>query len=48
MEKLLNGQLKNLLEINNVLSPFLSGFRNHHSTVSAAIKVFSDIINAKL
>ncbi len=46
LEKLLNEQLKTFLEINNILSPFQSGFRKQHSTVTAVMKVFSDIIDA--
>lgn len=41
----MNEQLKTFLEINNILSS-QSGIRKQHSTVTAAMKVFSDIINA--
>jgi len=34
------------LNINDILSPFQSGFRKQHSTISAALKVINDIAGA--
>jgi len=39
-------QLKEFLNANYILSPFQSGFRKQHSTISAALKAINDIVGA--
>lgn len=46
LECLIGEQLKEFLNINDILSPFQSGFRKQHSTISAALKVINDITGA--
>ena len=46
LERLVNDQVKDYLSLNNILSPFQSGFRKQHSTATAAIKVINDIVEA--
>lgn len=45
-ERLVSNQLKDFLEETSILSRYQSGFRKKHSTVSAALKVLNDIIEA--
>lgn len=45
-ESLVNSQLKHFLIENNILSGVQSGFRSRHSTITAAMAVAKDIINA--
>uniref|UniRef100_A0A3B3BNA3 Reverse transcriptase domain-containing protein n=1 Tax=Oryzias melastigma TaxID=30732 RepID=A0A3B3BNA3_ORYME len=45
-EKLVSEQLKDYLESNSILSEFQSGFRKHHSTITATLKVLDDVIQA--
>ena len=45
-ERLVSDQLKEFLDFNNILSPFQSGFRKRHSTVTAALMVLNDFIHA--
>lgn len=45
-ERLVSDQLKDFLERNDILSRHQSGFRKKHSTVSAALKVLNDILEA--
>ena len=43
---MVNDQVKDFLSLNNILSPFQSGFRKQHSSATAAIKVINDIVEA--
>lgn len=46
LERLVGEQLKEFLNINDILSPFQSGFRKQHSAISAALKMINDIAGA--
>ena len=46
LESLVNDQVKSFLSTFSVLSPFQSGFRAQHSTISAATLVVNDIVTA--
>lgn len=43
LESVVNNQLSNYLSSNSLLSPYQSGFRPGHSTVSALVKITDDI-----
>ena len=45
-EKLIHNQLSYYLSINNVLSPFQSGFRSSHFTATALLKFINDVFCA--
>uniref|UniRef100_A0A3Q3IMY9 Reverse transcriptase domain-containing protein n=1 Tax=Monopterus albus TaxID=43700 RepID=A0A3Q3IMY9_MONAL len=46
LEKIVSDQLKGFLESNYILSPFQSGFRKQHSTVTATLKFLNDVLQA--
>ena len=43
METMVNARLYHYLEINNILSPFQSGFRKHHSTKDHLVRLQTEI-----
>ena len=46
MESLVSSQLKLFISDYSLLNPFQSGFRAHHSTISAITLVTNDILSA--
>ena len=46
MEAMVNARLSHYLEINNLLSPFQSGFRKHHSTNDHLVRLQTEINGA--
>lgn len=45
-EKLIYNQLSHYLTINNILTPFQSGFRSNYSTTTALLKFTNDVFSA--
>ena len=46
-EKVVGGQIEIHLENNNLLDPFQSGYRKHHSTETAVLNITNDILSKK-
>ena len=46
MEAIVNARLSHFLEINNLLTPFQSGFRNNHSTNDHLVRLQTEINGA--
>ena len=46
-EKVVAGQIEMHLENNNLLDPYQSGYRKHHSTETAVLNITNDILSKK-
>ena len=46
-EKVVAGQVKIYLESNNLLDPYQSGYRKHHSTETAVLNITNNILSMK-
>ena len=46
-EKVVTGQIEIHLENNNLLDPYQSGYRKHHSTETAVLNIMNDILSMK-
>ena len=45
--KVVAGQIEIYLENNNLLDPYQSGYRKHHSTETAVLNIMNDILSMK-